>query len=287
MRLVSFEKSGQPAIAVRRGDDLIDLSVVAPDLPTDMNAFLAQGDKAMQAAQKAADGAKDDAVVSGKVTYLPPVPKPGKIFCIGLNYKDHAEENKVDIPDVPVVFARFAESVVGHEQPILKPRVSDQLDYEAELAVVIGKPCRYVSKDKALDYVAGYAVMNEGSVRDYQLRTSQWMMGKTFDKSGAMGPDLVTPDELPEGADGLKIQTRLNGKVMQDSSTAQMAFKCAELIASISETVTLQPGDYIATGTPGGIGLFQDPQIFLKEGDEVEVEIEKIGVLRNAVKNES
>ena len=286
MRFVAFEKAGAPALAVRRGEDLIDLTVAAPNLPRGLAALLGGGDDALAAAKSAADGAGADALVTGEISYLPPIVDPEKIFCIGLNYRDHIEENKLNPPERPVVFSRFTSSIVGHEKPLWVPKVSEQLDFEAELAIVIGKPAKHVSVDDALDYVGGYAVMNEGSVRDWQIRGPQWLLGKSMDASGGLGPDFVTVDELPRDGSGLHIETRLNGEVMQDSSTSELYFNVAQIISEISNAITLMPGDYIASGTPGGVGFFRKPPIWMKAGDVCEIEIEGIGTLRNPVINE-
>jgi 2-keto-4-pentenoate hydratase/2-oxohepta-3-ene-1,7-dioic acid hydratase in catechol pathway len=286
MRFVAFEKASRPALAVKRGDDLIDLSVAAPKLPTTLAALLSGGDDALSAAQSAMDGAGAGAVVSGEVSYLPPIVDPSKILCIGLNYRDHIAENKLSPPERPVVFARFTNSIVGHGQALQVPRVSEQLDFEAELTAVIGKRAKHVSVEDALDYVAGYTIMNEGSVRDWQLRNPQWLMGKSQDAAGSLGPQFVTADELPPAAAGLHIETRLNGNVMQDSDTSQLYFSIAEIIAEITQAITLMPGDYIATGTPGGVGFFRNPPVWMKEGDVCEIEIEGLGTLRNPIVNE-
>lgn len=222
-----------------------------------------------------------------EVTLLPLIATPPKIFCIGLNYLDHAAESPYkDRPSYPAVFPRYATSLVGHGQPIVRPQVSDQLDFEGELVAVIGKGGRHIRKADALSHVAGYSIFNEGSIRDYQFKSPQWTVGKNFDDTGAFGPVLVTADELPPGAHGLKIETRLNGTVMQRGNTADLIFPVAELIATLSEAITLQPGDVIVTGTPAGIGWARKPPVFMKDGDVCEIEIEGIGTLRNPVRDE-
>ncbi len=286
MHFVAFEKSGASALGVRRGDDIIDLSIAGPGLPHDLSALLAGGEAALGEAHKAAESAGADAIVTGEISYLPPIVNPSKILCIGLNYRDHIEENRMTPPERPVVFSRFTNSIVGHNKPLLRPRVSEQLDFEAELVAVIGKPAKHVTVATALDYVAGYTIMNEGSVRDYQTRGPQWLMGKSMDAAGSLGSDFVTADELPPGGTGLKIQTRLNGKVMQDSDTGQLYFDVATIIAEITQAMTLMPGDYIATGTPAGVGFFRKPPIWMKAGDLCEIEIEGIGSLSNPIENE-
>jgi 2-keto-4-pentenoate hydratase/2-oxohepta-3-ene-1,7-dioic acid hydratase in catechol pathway len=220
------------------------------------------------------------------VRLLPPVPAPPKILCVGLNYDDHREETGLKKPEYPEIFARFASSLIAHREPIRRPRESIALDYEAELAVVIGKPGRRIPQEQALDHVAGYSVFNDASLRDFQRRTPQWTMGKNFDGTGSFGPWLVTPDAVPPGASGLRIQGRLNGRVMQDSRTDLLIFSVPVLIATISVAMSLERGDVIITGTPGGVGAARKPPVFMKAGDIYEVEIEKIGVLTNPVEND-
>ena len=284
MRFVSFSKAGGSAVGLRQGDSIVDLSVAAPKLPRTLSGILAAGASAKAELKKVAAKPKKNAVLkASKVKLLPPIPDPGKILCIGLNYKDHAAEMGNPLPTYPVVFTRFTSTLVPHGGKMLTPRASSMLDYEAELAVIIGKRGRNIAKDKALSHVGGYACFNDGSVRDYQMKTSQFTLGKNFDGTGAFGPDLVTPDELPKGAHGLKIMCRLNGKTMQDGTTADLVFDVAALIAEISTVMTLEPGDVIITGTPAGVGFTRNPKVFMKPGDVCEIEIEKIGVLRTPI----
>lgn len=238
---------------------------------------LAEAGKALLAA---------DAVDLGKVSILPPISKASKILCVGLNYVDHAAEGGMKVPDYPTVFARFNSSLIGHGAPLVCPKVSEQFDYEGEMVAVIGKGGRAISEADALSHVAGYSVFNDGSVRDYQLRTPQWTIGKNFDGTGAFGPAFVTADELPPGAAGLRIQTRLNGRVLQNASTDDLVFSVARLVSLISAAMTLEAGDVIVTGTPAGVGLGHKPPIFMKQGDVCEIEIEKIGLLSNPVVKE-
>jgi 2-keto-4-pentenoate hydratase/2-oxohepta-3-ene-1,7-dioic acid hydratase in catechol pathway len=217
---------------------------------------------------------------------LPPITSPGKIICVGLNYSDHAAEAGLKPPDYPILFLRVPGSVVGHGQAIIRPKASKHFDYEAEMVVVIGRRGRNIAKSKALDHVAGYSVANEGSIRDYQMRSSQWTLGKNFDKTGAWGPDFVTADEVAKGGKGLKIETRLNGRVLQSSTTANMIFDTRTLISVASSVMTLEPGDIILTGTPHGVGFVRKPPIFMKPGDTCEIEIGGIGVLSNPIKAE-
>lgn len=214
---------------------------------------------------------------------LQPLRSPGKVICVGLNYRDHASEAGFTPPEFPTLFARFASSLIGPGDPIVRPIDSVQLDYEGELVAVIGKGGRRIDKATALDHVAGYSIFNDGSVRDFQRRTPQWTLGKNFDGTGAFGPMFVTADALPPGARGLKIETRLNGQVMQSASTDDLIFDVATLIADISAGITLEPGDLIVTGTPSGVGAARKPPVFMRAGDVCEVEIEKIGILRNPI----
>lgn len=286
MRIVTFSKSGVPTLGVRRDDELIDLSIAARRLPRDLIGLLAAGKGALREAASAAKTAPPRAVVKGRIAYLPPIPNPPKIICVGLNYRDHAAEASMAAPDYPVLFTRVATTLVGHNQPMIRPLASKQFDYEGEMVVVIGRKGRNVSKDRALGYVAGYSIFNEGSIRDFQMRTSQWTMGKNFDATGGFGPELVTADELPKGGEGLKLQTRLNGKVMQEASTSDMIFDVKTLVSTCSVAMTIEPGDIIVSGTPSGVGFARKPPVFMKPGDVCEVEIEGIGVLSNPIRDE-
>ena len=273
MRFVCFEHRGDIALAIREDTKL---RVVGRYDRAGINAALADLGTAR------ASGASDTLDI-GEVTLLPPVPRPGKVICIGLNYVDHAKEGGNPIPDYPAVFLRALTSIVGPGAPIVRPPCSDKLDFEAELAVVIGRPASRVSERDALSHVAGYTCFNDGSVRDYQRKSTQWTMGKNFDATGALGPEVVTPDELPEGARGLRVVSRLNGQTMQDGNTADMIFSIPRLIEILSEVMTLEPGDVIATGTPAGVGYARKPPVFMRPGDVCEIDIEGIGTLRNAI----
>jgi 2-keto-4-pentenoate hydratase/2-oxohepta-3-ene-1,7-dioic acid hydratase in catechol pathway len=285
MRLLAFDKSGQPAIGVRRGQEVVDLSVAAPSLPRDVPALLAAGASAMEAVKKAVASPPAAAVLSGeRISYHPPVWTPGKIICVGLNYADHAAESGLKKPDYPVLFLRVATTLVGHKQPLLVPRCSDQFDYEAEMVVVIGRKGRNIPAKSCLDYIAGYSVFNEGSIRDYQFKSQTWTSGKNFDGTGGFGPDLVTADEVPPAGKGLRIRTRLNGETLQDATTNDMMFDVPELIETISEVMTLLPGDIIVSGTPSGVGFARKPPIWMKAGDVCEIELEQVGVLSNPIK---
>ncbi len=216
-------------------------------------------------------------------TLLPVVPRPGKIICLGVNYVDHAKEGGNSVGDYPSLFLRCTTSLLAHGEPLRVPTVSSKLDFEAELAVVIGRRARFVSEAEALQHVFGYACFNDATLRDYQRRTTQWTIGKNFDGTGGFGPCLVTADELPPGCTGLQIQSRLNGKVMQSATTSDMIFGVARTIALLSESLTLEPGDVVVMGTPSGVGYARTPPVWMKAGDTIDIEIEGIGVLSNPV----
>ncbi|SFJ07206.1 2-keto-4-pentenoate hydratase/2-oxohepta-3-ene-1,7-dioic acid hydratase (catechol pathway) [Bosea sp. OK403] len=288
MRLATISREGKARLAVYRGQDLVDLSVAGPGLPETMLAFVEGGEVARAAVAAALDKAPASAVLDPeRATFLPVLPRPGKIICVGLNYADHSAESGFKQPDYPTLFGRFSTTLIGHRAPMIRPNLSDQLDYEGEIAAVIGRHGKYVPKATALDLVAGYAVFNEGSVREYQFKSPQWTVGKNFDSTGAFGPALITADELPPGAKGLKLETRLNGQTVQSASTDTMVFDVASLIAIISEAISLEPGDVIVTGTPAGVGGARKPPLFMKPGDVCEVEVEGIGLLVNPIAQEA
>jgi acylpyruvate hydrolase len=252
--------------------------------PGSLGVLISKGRSALDAA--AATLGKGPAIDLDQVTLLPPLPAPGKIICVGLNYIDHALESGFTVPDYPTIFTRFASSLIGSGAPIIRPTVSTELDYEGEMVAIIGIGGRHIAEENALDHVIGYSIFNDASIRDYQKKSSQWTIGKNFDSTGAFGPYLVTADELPAGAKGLHIQTRLNGVVVQDASTDDMVFSVARLISILSEAITLLPGDLIVSGTPAGVGVARKPPLFMKHGDMCEVEIEGIGMLRNKIEDE-
>lgn len=288
MRLVRFRKGAGAALGVRQGDAIIDLSAAMPVAPDDLAQVLRGGDAAMAAVKDAvaaapASARRDPATLE----YLPPVAKPGKICCLGVNFLDHAAEADVQKPAHLMIFMRAASSLIGDGQPIVRPICSDQLDFEAELAVFIGKHGKHLTAENALDVVAGYSCFNDGSIRDVQIRVSQWTLGKNFDDTGAVGPEFVSADELPAGAAGLRIQTRLNGQVMQDANTRDLLYDVRETLVHLTECMAVEPGDMIVMGTPGGVGLLRNPPVFMKPGDVCEIEIEGIGVLRNPITQEA
>ncbi len=222
-----------------------------------------------------------------EITFATLIDRPGKIICMGLNYADHAKEGGHARPDYPSFFMRGPSSLTAHQSPIIRPKVSTKLDYEAELAFVIGQQARHCTLENALEHLAGYSIFNDGSVRDYQRKSTQWTIGKNFDQTGAFGPWLVTPDELPQGATGLQIQSRLNGQIMQNANTKDFLWGVAETIVLITECMTLEPGDVVITGTPAGVGYARTPPVFMKPGDICEVEIEAIGILSNTIADEA
>jgi len=288
MRIVAYEKNGGGAIGVRLEDRVVDLSVAAPDLPGTLRGLLAAGPEALAAAGRAAEAADGEARLPlDGLALLPPVPDPPKILCIGRNYAEHAKEGGAEVPAFPDIFMRSRLSLVGDGKPIIRPPVSEKLDFEGELMVVIGKTVHRADRQTALDAIAGYAVFNDATLRDYQRRTTQWTIGKNFDHTGAFGPEFVSADEVPPGATGLSLQTRLNGQVMQDTNTDDMVFPVVEALVVITEAMTLEPGDLLATGTPSGVGYARTPPVWMQPGDRVEVEIEGIGTLSNPVEDEA
>jgi 2-keto-4-pentenoate hydratase/2-oxohepta-3-ene-1,7-dioic acid hydratase in catechol pathway len=287
MRLIAFQENGRAVLGVRRNDLVVNLSLVAPDLPATLAGLLVAGRSALETAAARAAAAPASATRPLEtLRYLPPAPHPGKILCLGLNYAAHAAEKGAARPASPQIFCRWATTLVGHQAPLLRPRCSTQLDYEGELAVIVGAMGRHVARKDALSLVGGYAVFNDASVRDFQFQTTQWTMGKNFDGTGGFGPECVTPEELPPGAAGLRLRTRLNGQVMQDADTKAMLFDVAETLAFITQAMTLHPGDVIVMGTPAGVGWVRKPPVFMKAGDVCEVEIEGIGILRNPIQDE-
>lgn len=286
MRFAAFRKAGRLGLAAAaRGGAFHGFLAGEAGHPGALDALVAQGPDALAAAGHALLAGPEIALDA--VELLPPLPNPPKIVCVGLNYADHSAESGFQVPSYPTIFARFASSLVGHGAPIIRPRVSEQLDYEGEVVAVIGRGGRHIPKADALDHVLGYSVFNDASVRDYQTRAPQWTIGKNFDGTGAFGPVLVTADELPPGARGLRISTRLNGQVVQDASTDDLIFDVATLVSTLSEAITWEPGDVVVTGTPAGVGLARKPPLWMKPGDVCEVEVEGIGVLRNPIMDET
>ena len=284
MKFLNFKQDNRSGLAVDDGAGYKGLFTTDANFPGTLHALLARGPDALKRAAEALR--KGPAIDLAKITYLPPIENPGTIWCIGLNYVDHSVESGFAVPTYPAIFSRFTSSMIGHNAPIVRPKVSVQLDYEGELVAIIGKAGKYISKEKALEHVAGYSICNDASIRDYQMKSGQWTIGKNFDNTGPFGPIFVTSDELPPGAAGLRLQTRLNGVIVQDASTSSLIFDIATLVSQLSEATCLQPGDVIVTGTPSGVGLARKPQLWMKHGDVCEVEIEGIGILRSPIVDE-
>lgn len=289
MKIVSFEDSGLH-LGVVEGDNVIDLQAADAAAPSDLGDWLrrSNGDLKPLADLAAKAPASARRPLAG-LKFALPVPTPGKIICLGLNYLDHVKEGpqRDNIPKYQSIFFRVQSSLVPHLQPLVRPRKSIQLDYEGELVVIIGKRAKHLTLENAADCIAGYCCGNEGSVREYQRHTTQWGMGKNFDRTGSVGPWMVTADELPRGGKGLKIMTRLNGNTMQSSNTDHFMFPVAESLVYLTEGMTLEPGDILFTGTPSGVGHARKPEpVWMKQGDSAEVEIEGIGTLRNGIEDE-
>ena len=285
MKFLSFCTEGTTHIGVMTDEGVVDISAARPQLPADLRVTLAAGIDLEEIAKEVLKS-NLRRIPLDSIKYAPVVPRPGKIICLGLNYFDHAKEGGRDKPEYPWFFFRGGSSLLAHNESALRPRVSEKFDYEAELAVVIGKSGRHVSQESALELVYGYSCFNDISVRDYQKKTPQWTIGKNFDGTGAFGPVLVTADELPDGGRGLTVQCRLNGHVVQNANTDEMIFSVQETIALLTECLTLEPGDVIVMGTPAGVGAARTPPVWMKPGDLVEVEIQGVGILRNPVEAE-
>ena len=279
-------EAGPKLVGVTLEGKFVDLCEVDVKLPATLHAVLEQDGGLVAAAHALAAGMTKGPFVTG--TPLAPIARPGKVVCIGLNYRDHAEESGLTIPSEPVVFNKFSQCVIGPEEPVILPAVSSKVDYEAELVMVIGKRGKRIAKQDAWGYIAGYTIGNDVSARDWQIGRpgSQWLLGKTADTFAPIGPWLVTADEVGDARD-LRVQLRLNGQTMQDSTTKELIFGMDEIIAHLSQISTLEPGDVIFTGTPPGVGMARKPPVFVQPGDVMEVEIDGFGVLRNAAVAES
>lgn len=289
MRFISFDHKGHSTVGVvldAKSDQFVDLSILGTLLPTELGALIGTPN-GLKDAYAAAKSALASAFRSIKDVHLMPlITNPSKIVCMGLNYADHAKEGGNARPEFPSFFLRGPSSMVGHNQPIIRPKASSKLDFEAELALVIGHKARNLTPDNALSCIAGYSCFNDGSIRDFQRKSSQWTLGKNFDATGGFGPCLVTPDELPIAADGLRIQSRLNGQIMQDGNTKDFLWGVVESLCIISECMTLVPGDVIITGTPAGVGYARTPPVWMAPGDICEIDIEGVGVLVNTIADE-
>ena len=291
MKFVSFERTGEESFGIVQDDRIVDLKARLARRYPDLKSFIGEPDWRALAEQACQQGAGE--IPFDGATLLPVIPNPDKILCVALNYNDHVAEANAhlpggrEVPKFPMMFARMADTLIGHREAIIRPKVSDHLDYEAELLVVIGGPVpRYVKPEEALPYIFGYSAMNEGSIRDYQFHSRQLTPGKNFYRTGSVGPWLVTADEIPD-PQALDIEFRLNGAVLQKANTSDMIFSVAKLISYVSEWLPLKPGDIIASGTMGGVGFTRKPPIFMKPGDCAEVEISGIGILKNGIFDEA
>ncbi|HLH97524.1 MAG TPA: fumarylacetoacetate hydrolase family protein [Xanthobacteraceae bacterium] len=289
MKIVGFRTNEGLRLGVVEGEQVIDLQAVDPQAPYDLGEWLRRDNGDLSALKSLATRAPASArrPLNG-IDYALPVARPGKIICLGLNYLEHVKEGfqRDNVPKFPTIFMRCHTSLLPHGKPMIRPKVTETLDYEAEMVVVVGKRVKHLDVGNAYSCIAGYSCFNEGSVREFQRKTTQWDMGKNFDGTGAFGPWMVTADEIPPGGKGLKIQTRLNGEVMQSDNTDNMMFPVAETIAYITQGMTLEPGDIIVTGTPSGVGFARKPPVWMKNGDTCEIDIEKVGVLRNPIADE-
>lgn len=288
MRLMTFRNQGQARagaqVITANGAFILDLNKAQPALPAELSLLLEAGPAALDLAKAAVAEARVEALLpETSVSLLAPIRRPGKIVCMGHNYRGHIGKGRVDIPEFPNMFCKTANTIIGHQQPILLPQVSQQVDYEAELAVIIGKGGHNIPESEALQYVAGFSIFNDVSARDYQNRGSQWMLGKSFDTFGPLGPALVTLDEVPDPYD-LDLELTVNGILCQRTNTSNLIFRIPFLVSYLSQVMTLDPGDIIATGTPAKLPEAADPKRFLVDGDVVEITIEKLGTLTNTVK---
>lgn len=282
---VAALKAAVPAGGGLAGIGAVNLSELAPEIGPDLQVLAQAGPQRLAEISALVD-AGEATLDAGELRPALPIARPGKVLCLGLNYAGHAREGGHEVPTYPGVFMRATTSLIAAGEPMVRPHISDKLDYEAELMLIIGKGGRHIAEASALEHVFGYTIFNDGSLRDFQRKSSQWTPGKNFDATGPVGPIVVTPDEVPPGADGLRICSRLDGEIMQDSNTSDMIFSVARTIAIISEFATLEPGDMIAFGTPEGVGYPRTPPVFMQPGQTIEIEIEGIGVLANPVVGE-
>jgi 2-keto-4-pentenoate hydratase/2-oxohepta-3-ene-1,7-dioic acid hydratase in catechol pathway len=290
MKILGFETNEGLRLGVVEGDNVVDLQAVDASLPANLADVLAKTNGDLKPLADLAKRAPASArkPLSG-IKHTLPVARPPKIICLGLNYMEHIKEGfmRDNVPKFPTIFMRCQTSLVAHKQAIWRPKVTETLDYEAEMVVVIGKRAKHLTMANAYSCIAGYSVFNEGSVREFQRKTTQWDMGKNFDRTGGFGPWLISADEVPPGGKGLKIQTRLNGETMQSDNTDNMMFPVAETLVYITQGITLEPGDVIVTGTPSGVGFARKPPVWMKNGDTCEVDIEGVGVLVNPIADEA
>ena len=290
MKVIGFNTKEGLHLGVVEGQEVIDLQAVDASAPNDLGEWLRRDNGDLTSLKALAQRARSNARRPlGGLDYTLPVARPGKIICLGVNYREHLQEafHGDRVETSPTIFMRCPSSLLSHGRPIILPKVSATLDYEAEMVVVVGERAKHLDVSNALSCIAGYSCANDGSIREFQVKTTQWDMGKNFDATGAFGPWMVTADDLPPGGKGLKIECRLNGMVMQSDNTANMIFPVAESIAYVTQGMTLEPGDIIMTGTPSGVGLARKPPVWMKAGDICEIEIEGIGVLSNPITDES
>lgn len=287
MKLVTYQDGNSVKPGVVHGDKVIAIAELIPGSPADMRGIIEAGEPLLAQISEALDKSGTEGAPLESCKLMIPIDDPGKVICLGLNYADHAKEGGHDLPEYPSLFMRTRSSLIAHDEPIVRPKCSEKLDYEAELMIVVGKKCRHLDESNALDPIFGYTIFNDGSIRDYQRKTAQWTAGKNFDGTGPVGPWIVTADDLPPGASGLRISSRLGDRTLQDSNTANMIFSVARTMVILTEIMTLEPGDLIATGTPEGVGHPRNPPLWLKPGDRIDIEIEKIGVLSNPVVDEA
>ena len=289
MKIVGFEVSGRRRLGVVEGEEVVDLQAVDGRIPADLAEWLQTHEWDLRTlAAIAKDAPAGARLALSSVKFALPVARPNKIVCLGLNYLKHVKEGRYadNVPKYPTIFFRCLTSLTAHMSDLIRPTASETFDYEAELAVVIGRRSKHLTMENALDSVVAYTCANEGTIREYQRRTTQWDMGKNFDQSGSLGPWLVSAEELPRGGGGLKIECRLNGNIMQSDNTDNMMFPLRETLVAITEGITLEPGDIILTGTPSGVGHARRPPVWMRNGDTCEVEIDGIGILRNSIANE-
>jgi 2-keto-4-pentenoate hydratase/2-oxohepta-3-ene-1,7-dioic acid hydratase in catechol pathway len=284
MKLVTFTQNGHSRIGALDAEEVVDFSVAGSGLPSDMLAFLEQGEAGMDSAREACASGRGRLALAD-VTLQAPIRRPPKVLAVGLNYRDHVEETGLKMPEVPMIFNKQSTAVAGPGSDIYLPKDSTQLDYEGEFAFVIGKRCRRVPKEKAMSVIAGFTIVNDVSVRDWQFRSATTTMGKSWDTHCPMGPAIVTPDEVPD-PHNLTLRTWVNDELRQDSNTQYLIFNCFDLVEHLSTAFTLEPGDVVPTGTPSGVGIGFDPKIWLKAGDVVRIAIDRLGELENRVVNE-
>ncbi len=289
MKIVGFERGGALHLGVVEGEFVIDLQAADPSFPADLKDVLAKHNGDLKPLAELAKCAPASARIPLKgIRYALPVNNPGKIVALGLNYLDHVKEGpqKDNIPKFPTIFMRCRTSLAPHDAPLLRPKVSETFDYEAELVLVVGSRAKHLTLANAYSCIAGWSCFNEGSIREFQRKTTQWDMGKNFDRTGGFGPWFVSAEEVPAGGKGLKIESRINGQVMQSDNTDNMMFPVAETLVYLTQGMTLEPGDIVLTGTPSGVGHPRKPPVWMKPGDIVEIEIEKVGLLRNTIEDE-